>query len=196
MVLERTGDRPHAGRRWLAAATVASVGTLALAEDGTRTVPGGGAEPAAASTWHASVKRGNDLKPRILGGFDARTRGRLAVAFRLAARQLEGFQACSALFADLGHDGVARLQAIRYQSVDDVGNERVCGRGLGAAAFTTVGNLRTIVCPGFNRLDVDEAAVIILHEALHSAGRTEWPLDPNAPNGGQINRLIRMACNL
>jgi len=135
-------------------------------------------------------------RPRILGGFDARTRSRLASAFQLAARRLADLPTCSELFTRLGADGRQKLQAIRYQSVADVGGERVCGRGLGAAAFTTVGNLRTVVCPGFDRLDIDEAAVIVLHEALHGAGLTEWPLDRDAPNGGEINRTIRLACDL
>jgi hypothetical protein len=196
VVLERQGDIPGAGRRCFAAAVVAFVTALAVAEDGGRTVAAGEGGPGPESTLPASVQRGTDPKPRILGGFSARTRSRLAVSFQLAVGRLQTLPACAELFAELGCDGVARLRSVRYQTVSDVGGDRVCGRGLGAAAFTTVGNLRTIVCPGFDRLGVDEAAVIVLHEALHAAGRTEWPLDPSAPNGGQINRLIRMACKL
>ena len=91
---------------------------------------------------------------------------------------------------------LARLCAIRCHSVAGTGGERVCSRGLGAAAFTLVGSPRTVVCPGFDRLAIEEAAVIVLHEALHSAGLGERPLDPDAPNGGEINRLIRVACGL
>lgn len=144
----------------------------------------------------ASLPRPGDMRPLIQGGFDARIRGKLTVAFRLAAERVSSLPACAALFADLGADGLERLRATRYQSVADTGGERVCGRGLGAAAFTMVNSPRTIVCPSFDRLAVEGAAVIVIHEALHSAGRSEWPLDPEAPNGGEINRTVRAACGL
>ena len=158
-----------------------------------------GAQPTEQATGlvtAASLRGLGDLRPLIQGGFDARVRGKLNVAFRLAAEQLRDVPACAKLFADLGADGIERLRATRYQAVADTGGERVCGRGLGAAAFTMVSSPRTIICPSFDRLAVEDAAVIVLHEALHSAGRTEWPADPNAPNGGQINRTVRIACDL
>lgn len=144
----------------------------------------------------ASLPRPDDLRPRIEGGFDARTRCKLNEAFRLAAERVSDLRTCAALFDDLGADGLACLRATRYQSVADTGGDRVCGRSLGAAAFTMVKSPRTIICPAFGRLTVEDAAVIVLHEALHFAGQTEWPRDPDAPNGGQINRMVREACGL
>jgi hypothetical protein len=158
-----------------------------------------GAQPAgqgSGSVTTASLRGPDVIRPLIQGGFDARIRGKLNVAFRLAAQRLRELPECSQLFAELSTDGLARLRATRYQSVADTGGDRVCGRGLDAAAFTMVNSPRTIICPAFDRLTVEDAAVIVLHEALHSAGQTEWPLDPNAPNSGQINRMVRAACGL
>jgi hypothetical protein len=171
-------------------------GVFAAAEDAGPAVAPGAGDLAVGSVTTASVPGPSEIRPRILGGFDVRTRVRLTVALRLADERLRNLPACSSLFDDLGADGLTRLRATRYQSVADVGGERVCGRGLGAAAFTTVGNLRTVICPGFDRLGSDEAAVIVLHEALHSAGLGEWPLDPDGQNGGEINRMVRLACGL
>jgi hypothetical protein len=158
-----------------------------------------GAQPAgqdSGSVTTASLRGPDDVRPLVQGGFDARIRGKLSVAFRLANQRLREVPECAQLFADLSADGLAQLRATRYQSVADTGGDRVCGRGLGAAAFTMVNSPRTIICPAFDRLTVEGAAVILLHEALHSAGQTEWPLDPSAPNSGQLNRMIRVACDL
>ncbi len=134
--------------------------------------------------------------PRIRGGFDARLRTKVTSAFRVATQQVLEVPACAGLFARFGTDGVARLRAARYEWVGDTGGERVCGRGPGAAAFTMVRSPRTIVCQGFSRLDADDAAVILIHEALHSAGQTEWPDDPLAPSAEAINKMVRSACGL
>lgn len=137
-----------------------------------------------------------EVRPLILGGFAARTRSKLAVAFQMAAGRLHDLPVCAALFTELGANGLTQLAATRYKPVADTGGERVCGRGPSAAAFTLVGSPRTIVCPAFDRLSVEHAAVVLLHEALHSAGLGEWPADPQAPDSGAISRMVRTACEL
>ncbi len=171
-------------------------GVFAAAEDAGPAVAPGGGDIAVASVTAASVPGPSEIRPHILGGFKARTRVKLNAAFGIAVQRLRDLPGCAGLFSGLGTDGLAQLRAIRYQSVADTGGERVCGRGLGAAAFTLVNSPRTIVCPGFDRLTVEGAAVIVLHEALHFAGQTEWPVDPDAPDSGEINRIVRVECQL
>lgn len=183
-------------RTVLAIVALLALGTVAVAQDGGQALTVDRDDSVERDVVRASLARPGDMKPLIPGGLDPRIRGRLNVAFRLAAERVSGLPTCAALFADLGAEGLERLRATRYQSVADTGGARVCGRGLGAAAFTLVNSPRTIVCPSFERLTVEEAAVIVIHEALHFSGQTEWPRDPDAPNGGQINRMVRVACGL
>jgi hypothetical protein len=144
----------------------------------------------------ASAPELDAIEPRIQGYLDGHLRDELKVAFRIADHRLRDFPRCSQLFDDLGADGGARLRATRYQSAVEVGGERICRRGAGVAAFTAVGNPRTIICPGFGRLDVKKAAVIVLHEALHFAGLPESPPTPGAMNSSEINDRIADRCGL
>ena len=132
----------------------------------------------------------------MLGGYDPSTRVRLTAALRVAAQRVRDVPACAALFERFGADGVECLRLSLYQSVARGGGEGVCARGLGSVAFTRVKSPLTTLCPTFDQLTIEQAAVAVLHEALHFAGQTEWPLDPNAPTAGEINQMVRVACEL
>jgi hypothetical protein len=142
------------------------------------------------------MPRIDEARPRILGAPDARLRVKLGVAFRIAGQRPRDVPECAQLFTGLNADGVALLGSTLYQSVADTGGERVCGRGLDAAAFTMVRSPRTIVCPAFDRLTVEDAAVVVLHEALHFAGLPESPLTPGAVSSSEINDRIADRCGL
>jgi hypothetical protein len=142
------------------------------------------------------VARIDEARPRILGAPDARLRVKLGVAFRIAGQRPRDVPECAQLFTGLNADGVALLGSTLYQSVADTGGERVCGRGLDAAAFTMVRSPRTIVCPAFDRLTVEDAAVVVLHEALHFAGLPESPPTPGAMKSNEINDRIADRCGL
>jgi hypothetical protein len=154
------------------------------------------AEPGSGSVITASLRWQDDLRPLIVGRFNAGGRLGLESAFRVAAERLHSRGTCRALFSELGTDGLARLRDTRYQAAAEVGAERVCRRGTGVAAFTAVGSPRTIVCPGFDSLTVKQAAVIILHEALHFAGLPEGPPTPGAMSSTEINDMIADRCGL
>jgi hypothetical protein len=47
-----------------------------------------------------------------------------------------------------------------------------------------VGSPSTFVCRLFQRLGDERAAVVLIHEALHHAGLTEYPQDPEAMTSG------------
>ena len=63
-------------------------------------------------------------------------------------------------------------------------------------AFTEVGGSAVVVCPSFSHLSDSEAAIILIHEALHFAGQTEYPSDPAAPNALAITERVMKGCQL
>ncbi len=52
------------------------------------------------------------------------------------------------------------------------------------------------LCDRFANLPLKEAAVIIIHEALHVAGLEESPATPNRPTSQEIQNQVRQTCNL
>ena len=62
--------------------------------------------------------------------------------------------------------------------------------------MTAVGNPDVVLCRSFARLSDSEAAIILLHEALHLAGQPEYPIDPDAPNGLEITKMVMEGCRL
>jgi hypothetical protein len=67
----------------------------------------------------------------------------------------------------------------------------------GSVAYTFVGGGAPIwLCREFSRLTDKGAAMIIIHEALHHAGLTEWPKDPKGMRSGRINRMVTKRCGL
>ncbi len=168
------------------------------------------AVPVAAQEWHARLAAnrtdaasslrqadgdGNEAD-YVVGCCGARTRVKLAAALRLAAQLVTSVRSCAALFSDLGADGLERLRINHYRSAVYADALNVCRRGRGAAAFTLVGSPITTLCPAFDELTVEAAAHVVLHEALHSAGLTEWPLDPDAQDSRSINRAVQLACDV
>jgi hypothetical protein len=63
-----------------------------------------------------------------------------------------------------------------------------------AAAFTWVGGFHTRLCRRFTSLSDERAAMTLIHEALHHAGLTEKPKDPEAMTAREIDNLVDDAC--
>ncbi len=119
---------------------------------------------------------------------------KLARAFSLAMEKIDAHATCRQLYADLGKDPRATLRVTRYFAAPMVEEQRLCRRGV--SAYTVVGSPKIYLCRSFVRLPADRAAVVVLHEALHYAGMTEWPADPQALNSAGINRLVAKSCDL
>jgi hypothetical protein len=161
------------GRSWLAPGLVlcvlASGGEAALGDSGTPLVwvQGGGALLAAA------VRDGR------------------AVALDRLQERAE----CRDLFADHGADGVRLLRDASYRKADSEEAGGLCGKG--AAAFTRMRSGRTALCAdSFQKLGRYRAAVVLLHEALHTAGLGEAPHPPGAQTAREIDRMVRRSCGL
>ena len=131
--------------------------------------------------------------PRVLGALELRVDWVLRLGYAQARDWLEGSQACRGLFAALGADGPTVLSRAIYSAPAFRVEEKICGRQR-IAAFTSVGPGRTVLCPAFGTLRPNEAAVTVLHEALHNAGRTEWPRDPQGPSAAELDRLVKQSC--
>lgn len=175
-----------------------TMAAAAVAGEGARTTANGITARAAAVTGKTNREGApvRDMVPLFEGNFDGGSYRSLRLAFRVAAQRIEDVPQCAALFSSLGADGVAKLRATHYLMMYDRVTVRGCGRGLGPAAFTHVGSSRTMVCPGFDRLPVEAAAMIVIHEALHYAGLGEKPSDPRGPEPDAINHSVRAACHL
>ena len=133
------------------------------------------------------------LEPWIGKSLPPRTRRSVTGAFELAVERLRNRSECQRLFDDLGADGLEVLAKSLYYGVSLPREQTICRR---TSAFTQVGGRVTRLCSSFSRLRENQAAVVLIHEALHQAGRSEKPLDPRALDSAQINQLVSDRCGL
>jgi hypothetical protein len=130
------------------------------------------------------------LHPRL----SERVTARLNEAIPIALEHLRDHPSCRALFARLGADGVAKLNSTSYYPAGARQERKYC-RG-GSFAITTVGGSAVVLCRSFARLSDQRAAIILIHEALHFAGQTEYPSDSDAPDGIGITKMVMRSCRL
>ena len=132
----------------------------------------------------------------LAGHFPARISFKLKAAMELAAQRLQRESACRSMFLPLTEDPLEALYLTSYHLAGVGAETRAC-EAQGVVAYTTVGGHRTHLCPPlFERLNSRQAAVVLLHEALHRAGLTEWPPDPEGMTSAQINSMVVGSCNL
>lgn len=133
------------------------------------------------------------LEPWMTETMSPKISRKLATAFPVAVERLRSEPGCLGLFEELDADGLERLVYSLYVEVTLRQEQRFCR---GTSAFTMVGGRQTRLCRGFGRLADSQAAVVLIHEALHQAGMSEKPLDPQALDSSQINQLVRTSCVL
>lgn len=145
----------------------------------------------------AKQRPGQLSKQTVLAGqFPSRISFKLMAAMKLAASRLVERPACADLFLPLTDDPLQALYLTSYHLAGVGAETRAC-EAKGVVAYTTVGGHRTHLCPPlFERLNNRQAAVVLLHEALHRAGLTEWPPDPNGLTSAEINSMVIRGCNL
>ncbi len=133
---------------------------------------------------------------RTVGRLPAKDHQMLEWAVSLAAERLRESPACRKLFTALGADGFDILAATFYTAPISKAETGSCDRRH-ASAMTSVGGRRTVLCsPSFGELSRRQAAVTLLHEALHHAGLSEYPREPGAPRSSEINRAVKLSCGL
>ena len=132
----------------------------------------------------------------LAGNFPSRISFKLMSAMKIAAKKIEHELACREMFLSLTDDPLEALHVTSYH-LAGVGPETEACEAQGIVAYTTVGGHRTHLCPPlFERLNTRQAAIVLIHEALHRAGLSEWPPDPNGMTSNQINAMVQSSCNL
>ena len=149
---------------------------------------------AASSNPLPTFTRVVEIEPWIHTKMNDGLRNSVEVAFEIAAQRVQEVEACSELFAEFGVDAVETLGSALYMplfSYRDV--KELCGRR--NLAFTFVGSPLTFICPDFERVSDQRAALIIIHEALHNAGLEESPRYSGAKTAYAINSMVTKSCN-
>jgi hypothetical protein len=131
----------------------------------------------------------------MLGGMTDRVERKLQFAYRLALERVGEIDTCAGLFNELGTDGIEMLSTTVYRPARGKRQLQVCS-DTDAKAFTSIGSTRTTLCDSYSRNSRQAGAMILIHEALHHAGMSEQPYDPDALNSHQINSLVRRNCGL
>jgi hypothetical protein len=133
-------------------------------------------------------------KPVISTKVSAKNRQKISGAFELALEKVREVPECGELFKELGSDWMEPMSRLIFLPVG-----RAQGRGdvcRGSSAYTMVGGGPVRVCREFSRLSDTQAAMVIIHEALHHAGLSEYPLDPEGMTSNQINGMVMESCGL
>jgi hypothetical protein len=120
-------------------------------------------------------------------------RQKIVEGLETAVETLRRRPECHSMFRELGEDGFLVLSRTRVSMADARWRVKVCPR---AHALTAVGSNRVLICRSFEDLSNLQAATVLLHEALHVAGRGEWPVDPRADTSSQISHEVAVRCGL
>ena len=121
-------------------------------------------------------------------------RRKISDAFEVALERIREVPECRNLFTDLGADGETALSMVVFLPVGRA--EARGGVCRGSSAYTIVGGGPVWVCRDFSRLSDTQAAMVIVHEALHHAGLNEYPKDPEAMTSREINAMVMDHCGL
>jgi hypothetical protein len=121
-------------------------------------------------------------------------RWHLNLAFALALERVQGNGTCSALFDSLRTNPASVLLRTVYEPAQTSTDMALCRPGV--IAVTEVDGNRTRLCPSIRGLSHQRLATILIHEALHHAGMSEAPFDPQAPTSREITRMVKQSCAL
>ena len=164
--------------------------TAIVAEAETEAMGAAVASPGSAAV--TAILEMSAVEPWIHHRMPRKAREKLEAAFDLALQRVREVPECGELFAKLGADGVEMLSTTLYFPIGSPTKEvEMCGT---ADAFTYVGEAPTFLCRKFYRLTVERAAMVVVHEALHHAGLTEWPSDPEGMKSIAINQVVSESC--
>ena len=135
------------------------------------------------------------VKPITSSTVPSPLRAKLATSFRMALNQLNARATCRDLFEQLHANGHVMLATTIYIASDGENAVQMCDRA-GGAAYTWLGQPTTYLCPCFAQLSPNDAAMSLLHEALHYAGLPERPVHRGAMSSREISALVRKRCGL
>lgn len=134
------------------------------------------------------------LGPNLRSGLTRPLIKNLQLAYPVAVVRAASRPACQRVFESLQADPVKLLSRTLYYPAPKGVAAPACR--LGANAYTAVGSSVTFICPSFGSLPTEQAAFVLIHEALHYAGMSEKPQDEHAPTSAEINDLVKVSCRL
>jgi len=140
----------------------------------------------------ASAQGGSEEVPRIYGNLPEASVRNLRVGYSLALRMLQPAGTCASLFEPLSASGLESLTSTFYAV--PAGSERTSTCRRGAVAFTVPGSRVTKLCPRYGALHPRDAALVLVHEALHAAGLPERPPTPEAASSEEIDLMVERVC--
>jgi hypothetical protein len=131
-------------------------------------------------------------EPAIRRGVATAVAIRLRSGFAIAMRQVRDVQQCRALFEPLASDPERLLLRADYRPATKELETSYCSRR--AVAVTHIGQPFTWICRTFSGLTAHEAAIVLIHEALHFGGLPESPRVSDAMTSQEINFLVISRC--
>lgn len=134
------------------------------------------------------------IQPHTSGPLTARSARNLFSGFAVALERVREIPSCGALFETFTVSGVEMMAHTFYVAPNVVEDREFCVGGV--TAFTQLGGRVTRLCPSFGDVDRQTAALLLIHEALHSAGMPESPSTAGAFTPNEINRLVKSACGI
>lgn len=150
------------------------------------------ATPAAGADRTGAEALPVQVEPNVRWGVMPDVALKVRTGFAVAVRRSREIPQCAALFEELAADPVELLGRALYYPAAINRDNAACRNG--AQAFTAVGSPVTWVCDRFARLHTEDAALVLIHEALHFAGMPEQPHDPRAMTSEEINDMVKDRC--
>jgi hypothetical protein len=157
-------------------------------------------EPAAARADNTTVPDSSvqparlmRTRPWIHGTMSSEVIDKLEAAIDLANDRVARLPSCAALFTDLGADASETLESVLYLPAPPESEASACRH---AMAHTFVGDSRTWVCRSITEISNSQAAMLIIHDALHHAGLSERGRDRRSKTSTDINELVSVRCRL
>lgn len=130
--------------------------------------------------------------PNLRGVVPSAVEDTLREAFPQALQKVREVPTCRPLFEEFALSGNQRLTTTLYAPPNQSRTVDSCEKG--ALAFTHVGSSITHLCDGFGGLSLDQATIVLIHEALHYAGMEEAPSYEDARTSREINELVFDRC--
>ena len=146
--------------------------------------------PGQSAAANANISTGTFL-PKTAMFTSEKAAEKLRSAFVVALERVREIPTCGALFEEFGTDGEAALTTTLYTPTHPFDEQSLCQS---AVAFTWVGGFHTRLCRRFSSLSTERAAMTLIHEALHRAGLTERPSDPDGMSAREIDSMVDEAC--
>jgi hypothetical protein len=113
----------------------------------------------------------------------------------LAVGRLLNLNSCKTMYTQLQLGQTDGISVILNTNYIDASSDPLCHQ-YPNAMWTNVGSATVSVCGGVPDLRNVDNAMLMLHEARHTAGQPESPGTPGAPSSADLSGFVRDRCDL